>query len=1082
VLNSVDTLLAQAGLCTVWPSNMATPFWDMCRSNRSVTCFDAPEHCVTSAYVDDYSAIAPLDISSDSVVTLIDNITVMPIIVSEVLHTRGMNLNAAKSGIMLTLAGKDSVQAKKVLANTQHLVIHGRPVPVVLSYNLLGGTIDRDAVMGPEIKARGAQAGSLSAPFRQHIVPKASLSTSQTVQVIDSIIVSSLLYNAHTWCHLSKTDIGNIDKKLATVYASAVPKRLVRVDDVFVKLTDNQVSSLVRRHDAEHQIRRKRLLFLPRILLQGCPALIQAIDATADIEGSFSCTIRDDLLWMRKHTDKVSTLDDPRQNITSWLHFALSKEWKNSVSQAYHDSMGDYHDRLRLRQLHRTIASMFLPHFAPPAFVKESAQPAACTQYICYECGHVSDSKKAWAQHRKCVHKFVLHSRFYAPDSICRCCLRDFHTMPRIIRHLEETSPQCLAVLEYNLDIIDNESIRLAEVRRIKESQYARARGYHPYKAFVPPVSVPGLQLTAPAWCDEVQQSDYSTPFAIQEAQTSAPLQSLQQSQAKPLELSAFSSCSHVHSVIKLKTKLVLHLFSGQRRPGDYQDHLESCFMQREIPASNVVVLSIDIVIHRLGDLTNPEALKLWIDLTLAGVVLVILGGPPCETWTAVRYKQLVDEQGQPKPGPRPLRSAQSLWGDLRLTKHERKSVELGNALLRAVITLFYAATRTCRTAVIMEHPKKPYDHSYPSSFKLPELMCIEEHCLGDAVHIDQCAFDAPSQKPTTLLTFNLPHLRRVVNADFAGGKCTHASHERTLSGCDEHGKFLTAPAKQYTSKLNMCLASASCKFLYDNMHIQHESPSESFQEHLISKFYVPLDPYCAEQSLGHFGNDRSELSGQAEHIALQSAPHTFVKGAAQRREDLIKESRASLYLSLEPSLHTLALHANTLASTQSEVPHTFHDVPGDHSASILTHSTSILADTSMQGKEFNTLPCVFCCELVCVCDSNVAASISVLPNPTSCACGEDHPISLNGHSSIDADSTSTIVISTRQRERIEANRHKALAIKRKKRIAALAAWPTTHLPAFPVQNEHVAPSLNSQNLTRHKSPVRTNSACTPTG
>ena len=375
-----------------------------------------------------------------------------------------------------------------------------------------------------------------------------------------------------------------------------------------------------------------------------------------------------------------------------------------------------------------------------------------------------------------------------------------------------------------------------------------------------------------------------------------------------------------------------------------------------------------------------------------------------------------------------------------------------------------------------MEHPKKPYNDSYPSSFKLPELMCIEEHSLGDAVHIDQCAFDAPSQKPTTLLTFNLPHLRRVVNADFAGGKCTHVSHEYTLSGLDEQGRFLTAPAKQYTSKLNMCLALASCKFLYDNMHIHHDLPSELFQEHFISKFYVPLDPYCSEQSLGQFGNDRSELSGQAEFIAPQSTSHTFVNSAAQKHDDLIKESRASLYISLEPSLHALTLHTSILASTQTEVTqHTFLDVSGDH-------STSALFETNAQGNEFDTLPCVFCCELVCVCNNNADSSIDAVPNHTSCTCCKPQPIPLNGQSSIDANSTSTIAISTQQRERIEANRHKALAIKRKKRIAALAAWPTTHLPAFPVQNEHVAPSLNSQNLTRHKSPVRTNSACTPTG
>ena len=208
--------------------------------------------------------------------------------------------------------------------------------------------------------------------------------------------------------------------------------------------------------------------------------------------------------------------------------------------------------------------------------------------------------------------------------------------MPRIIRHLEETSPQCLAVLEQNLDILDDESIRLAELRRIKEAQHARANGYHPYKAFIPPVPVPGVQLIVPAWCDDVQQSDYNTPFEIHDAQASTQLLPLDQSSAQPLDSSTFSSCNHIHSVIKLKTKLVLHLFSGQRMAGDYQDHLESFLTQHGTPASNVVILSIDIVIHSLGDLTNSNARKLWIDLTLAGVVLVILGGPPCETWSAV--------------------------------------------------------------------------------------------------------------------------------------------------------------------------------------------------------------------------------------------------------------------------------------------------------------------------------------------------------------------------------------------------------------------------------------------------------------
>lgn len=41
----------------------------------------------------------------------------------------------------------------------------------------------------------------------------------------------------------------------------------------------------------------------------------------------------------------------------------------------------------------------------------------------------------------------------------------------------------------------------------------------------------------------------------------------------------------------------------------------------------NVVVLSINM----LGDLTNPESLQLRIDLTLSGIAMLVLRGPPCK-------------------------------------------------------------------------------------------------------------------------------------------------------------------------------------------------------------------------------------------------------------------------------------------------------------------------------------------------------------------------------------------------------------------------------------------------------------------
>eukprot|EP00973_Karenia_brevis_P063944 8887803-Karenia_brevis.AAC.1 len=62
------------------------------------------------------------------------------------------------------------------------------------------------------------------------------------------------------------------------------------------------------------------------------------------------------------------------------------------------------------------------------------------------------------------------------------------------------------------------------------------------------------------------------------------------------------------------------------------------------------------------------------------GLVLAVLGGPPCETWSAARNNRI--DYGS--SGPRPLRAPGSLWGLMALKPRERRQLALSNALLHA--------------------------------------------------------------------------------------------------------------------------------------------------------------------------------------------------------------------------------------------------------------------------------------------------------------------------------------------------------------------------------------------------------------
>ena len=107
---------------------------------------------------------------------------------------------------------------------------------------------------------------------------------------------------------------------------------------------------------------------------------------------------------------------------------------------------------------------------------------------------------------------------------------------------------------------------------------------------------------------------------------------------------------------VPLKAALVLHLFSGQRRTGDFQYHFEALAAQAA-GSRPVFVISVDIVLHSRGDLTNEGSLALWTNLVLERIAVFVLGGPPCETRSPARPPPLGDDdpashQGVRKAGP----------------------------------------------------------------------------------------------------------------------------------------------------------------------------------------------------------------------------------------------------------------------------------------------------------------------------------------------------------------------------------------------------------------------------------------------
>ena len=209
------------------------------------------------------------------------------------------------------------------------------------------------------------------------------------------------------------------------------------------------------------------------------------------------------------------------------------------------------------------------------------------------------------------------------------------------------------------------------------------------------------------------------------------------------------------------------------------------------------------------SDLTDPATCQFWKDQIHSGQILGCGGGPSCETWSAARHTP---------GGPRPVRSFDHPWGKPGLTKAESHQVSVGTALVQFLLELLtlVAIRGLCG---FLEHPAFAtwLVRQRPASvWTLRAFRCMAKLQCSTILTFDQCIFDLPAQKPTTLLLVRLPDFVSIVHGRGRRGRCSHQGGHKPLRGCTVEGLFQTARAKIYPPQMNNALAIAVGRFLAD--------------------------------------------------------------------------------------------------------------------------------------------------------------------------------------------------------------------------------------------------------------------------
>ena len=262
---------------------------------------------------------------------------------------------------------------------------------------------------------------------------------------------------------------------------------------------------------------------------------------------------------------------------------------------------------------------------------------------------------------------------------------------------------------------------------------------------------------------------------------------------------------SSLYAKLHIRCFAIVHFFSGYRRTNDLHQVIQQIALQADL---HIFMISIDICMQRkAADLSEDGNVKFWIDRIKSGQLVAAGGGPPCETYTAARFQA---------GGPPPVRSGKHLCGLPALTPRAWAQVRIGTALVRFMCDILFwlGATGGC---AFFEHPqwaswiaaKDP-----PSVWLTKQMRMLKTLECTSFVSFDQCVFQAPIRKPTTLCLIRLQKVRSQILAMGNSGRCNHAFKHEALKGKDETGTYRTAKGKIYPEKLNELLGREMVAFV----------------------------------------------------------------------------------------------------------------------------------------------------------------------------------------------------------------------------------------------------------------------------
>ena len=544
---------------------------------------------------------------------------------------------------------------------------------------------------------------------QKNVIRNWALPLQKRCQLLESLVLSKLLYGAETWVVTEEATVTHFHAAVIRLYRRLLP---VSPDQ---HLADDEVLSQVHMPSPIELIRRARLRYVAT--LHHCGERHEWGLLAAD--RAWQGLVEDDMDWMWGQIKHSSQMPNPKLHWERWREVICFHRsyWRRLTRRAFEHAILQREKHWRVQVFYKSLTRhlrqtlKYVPH--------ECQEIAAHATYGCISCKKRCRNKAGEAAHMFRVHHQVAKRRLLVDDPVCPACLKNFHTMGKLTAHLyyakhcrrtlHSRNYECAPVpgkgsnqdqqntKEHDrlLPPIQAEGPQQAPQRAREETEVDSDLHMFLMETFLDLENVEvaimhileELEMRPTTWTtwtatlryfvDTLDDEDAQAwPVSLTEVKARLldllepmrwdldapfvrPVQSLErlEQECRDVAVTEWPPASDVPREA-FRHRVLLHIFSGRRRPGDLQFFLD----RMEGPSHYILhVVSMDVVVDAVwGDAMAVGTRDYWQKAALDGFVVAFLAGPPCETWSKARGKGV--PLNKHKKLPRILRDEDHLW------------------------------------------------------------------------------------------------------------------------------------------------------------------------------------------------------------------------------------------------------------------------------------------------------------------------------------------------------------------------------------------------------------------------------------